>query len=103
MSTVAWTVYNLLTGARQPLTIEVLLSQINMTELHPGLTIEFLSQTMNEMECRQLVETSECKFVCPDRKRRRVISRDRSDALVDKKGIIHGGWNQWVRIDGSIL
>jgi len=94
LSTVAFSAYNLLT-LTGPSSVEDLAAAFPYPMSGPRLREALVALVDRRyVKCTQIVEASPL-FDVLDRKRRRVVGRDRSDARVTEDGDILGGWEKW--------
>lgn len=94
-STVAMSAYNAMCRNTGPVDdVSILLGALQ-AEIHPLLKMAQLKRAVRRAVRTGIIVRQNGRYAPVDRKRRIVVARDRSDAYVDDKGRIRGGWNDW--------
>lgn len=94
-STVAMSIYNLLALKGRPTEGAELLADLSALQL-PELAAELFTRALAQAVSRGLVRGREGRYWIKDPRRRRITTRDRSDAEVDEAtGQVNGGWGGW--------
>ncbi|MCP4674328.1 MAG: hypothetical protein GY854_02180 [Deltaproteobacteria bacterium] len=95
-STVAISVYNLLTITGDAITLKEIHRRLE-SQQHPGLDIDQLSAAVIELVHCKLLQADGDKYCGIDLKRRTIAVRDRSDGAINPEtGECEGGWHGWM-------
>lgn len=92
------TLYNLIALASGPRKPEQLRAVVTDPETGGPPSLEAVGHALKEMSRRGWVRVRECEGTVDvlDKKRRILVARDRTDAVVEADGSVSGGWEGWL-------
>ena len=95
-STVAMTIYNLLTVSGRTAEGPLEIADLVRASQHPEATDAMICRAWDGLVERKLLVETPDGWRPVDARRRTVFGRDRSDVAIDKdSGAVTGGWNGW--------
>ena len=100
-STIGMSAYNLMAIKGRPADLDEILQELKQIQ-HPGLTKTQLRKAIMKLIKKEYAIQIDQHFSIKDIRPRKVVSRDRSDAVISEKtGNVLGGWNGWMVENGD--